>query len=337
MKKVVVTYAGRKKFLEILFEYILKYKHHFDEYHIYAQTDVKEDLDFINDFYNKNTDFVKVIHKEDYGLRNPALVDPEKRELYSHSYDIPNLDLWNIAWKNCQDENTVYLRLDDDIVYVDETLFTDFLDFRIKNPQYPLIYPVIINNSTSNWILQKYMNIKYRETTHYYDKWSTAKDHVKNYITNLGRIPDRITDVVPEFLILCEKGWGDILFCIDLHEKFLDKLENGEISDYRFSKNGESGFLLESNPPMSINCISWLGKNMKEYTKKYGDIYQEEPWVSVYLPVLTNSPNFVYFGSVVSHFAFYRQIEMGLLSTNILERYKKISEKICKKLETSTL
>jgi hypothetical protein len=92
--------------------------------------------------------------------------------------------------------------------------------------------------------------------------------------------------------------------------------------------DGTKGMILDNYPPVSINCCSWLGSSMKEYTAKYGDVWQDEIWLSVYLPILSGKPNYIYFDSVVSHFSYYKQMEGGILESNILSRYNKIKDTI---------
>ena len=53
MKLTVLTFGGRKKFLEILFSYIEKYEKYIDEYRIYVSTENQEDIDYMIDFANK--------------------------------------------------------------------------------------------------------------------------------------------------------------------------------------------------------------------------------------------------------------------------------------------
>ena len=141
-------------------------------------------------------------------------------------------------------------------------------------------------------------------------------------------IPDRLMDIISTDVIFCPIFWGNADFCKSIHEKFLSDLEKGDISKYKISKDNQLGEELLTNPPISINCVSWLGKSFKEYTNEFGDIWQDEPWISVYLPIMTNKNNYVYYSSVVSHFSYYKQMELGILNSNILERYKNISEKI---------
>lgn len=326
MKTIVVTFAGRKKFLEILFKYIEKFKNYIDEYHIYVSTNIIEDVQFIEEFYQKNLNFVKLF----------------RREYEDH-------DLWNQAWKNSQDPECVYIKFDDDILYIDETIFTDFLKFRKENKQYPAIYPMIINNNYCSYILQNKMDIKLPFKSNYGLNWSDNVHLIRNYINSNRNskieirffdnqnitpfrtskiIPDRLMDIISVDTIFCPVFWGSFEYCQSIHNHFLNDLELGDISKYRKSKDGNIGEELTDNPPISINCVSWLGESLKEYTNQFGDVWQDEPWISVYLPIMSGNNNYVYYGSVVSHYSYYKQMELGISNTNILDRYRTLSKKI---------
>lgn len=305
MRNIAVTFAGRKMFMEILFPYIKKYETHIDEYHIYAATNNQEDLEYIENFAKEN-DFVKVF-KADEG----------KDPIY----------LWNECYKNSQEDDAIYIKLDDDIVFMDENLFTDFAEFRKNNPQYPIIYPLIVNNTYISWILQDKMGFKFSDTSNFDNRWNTVVDLIREHLKSSG-IPDKITDVIPEEFVLCPTGWGDVNFAKSVHNKFLDLLENNKGNEFKIPKDNSTGLILSNNPPASINCCSWLGESMKKYTKNFGDVWQDEIWLSVYLPILTGQPNYVYFNSIVSHYSYYKQMQGGILESDILERYKKIKENI---------
>lgn len=328
MKKILVTFAGRKCFLEILFKYILYYKKHFDEYHIYASTDNTEDLEYIKEFASDNSGFVKVFYKEDYGIKDPNLVPEELREKYCSNFGVPNYDLWNIAWKNSKDRDAVYLKLDDDIIYLDETLLTNFLDFRINNTQYPMIYPLIINNNYSNWLLQENFGIKFYSETKFGERWNSVAHLIRDYINTNNNIPNKLVDVISEEFIFCPMGWSNLEFAKSVHNIFLDNHSKTNTFLQNFNIK-ETGTEITNQAPMSIGCVSWLGKSLASYTEKYGEVWQDEPWVSVYLPTLCGVNNYVYYQSVVCHYSYYRQMQLGIMSTDILERYKKIAEEIC--------
>jgi hypothetical protein len=304
MRNIAVTFAGRKMFMEILFPYIKKYEKHIDEYHIYAATNNQEDLEYIENFAREN-DFVKVFRAEE-----------GKDPIY----------LWNECYKNSQDDDAIYIKLDDDIVFVDENLFTDFVEFRKNNPQYPIIYPLIVNNTYISWILQDKMGFEFSDTSNFNNRWNTVVDLIRDHLKSNG-IPDKITDVIQEEFILCPIGWGNVNFAKSIHNKFLDLLENSRENEFKIPNDNSAGLLLSNNPPASINCCSWLGSGMKKYTKNFGDVWQDEIWLSVYLPILTGQPNYVYFNSIVSHYSYYKQMQEGILESDILERYKKIEEK----------
>ena len=305
MKNIVVTFAGRKIFMEILFPYIKKYEHQIDEYHIYAATNNQEDLDYIEKFSSEN-EFVKVFRAE-----------PGRDPIY----------LWNECYKNSQDENSVYLKLDDDIVFIDDNLFSDFLEFRKDNPQYPIIYPMIINNLYTSWILQEKMNLEFSRKTNFDERWRSVNHKIINHLKE-NPIPDRLIHVIPEEFILCPIGWGDPEFAKSVHNKFLECIENDRIDLFKNTVDGSTGMLLDNYSPISINCCSWLGSGMKEYTEKYGDVWQDEIWLSVYLPILSGKPNYIYFNSIVSHFSYYKQMQGGILNSDILSRYNKIKDEL---------
>jgi hypothetical protein len=314
MRKIAMTFAGRKKFLEILFTYIDRYKQYIDEYHIYAATDKEEDLNFIRE-WSETRSFVKVIWP-----------DKEKYTSIDHfgkPYFNPEL-MWNEAWKNCTEEDCVYVKLDDDIVYMDETLFTDFIDFRIKNEQYPMVYPLIVNNSFCSWVSQEKMGYNFPLTSVYNQTWSSVSTELQKWVKNNG-IPERLSELVPENILHCPVGWGNIQFAHAVHDNFLSLAETGNASDFVKTTDRSEGFTIESYAPISINCCSWLGKTLKGYTDKYGPVFHDETWVSTFIPMLEDSPNHIYFGTTVAHFSYYIQQD-GLLRTNLLDRYKKLSE-----------
>ena len=60
MRKVVVTPAGRKKYLEILSKYLSAYKNEFDRWDIWLNTTDYDDIQYIMNL-SSQYDFVKII------------------------------------------------------------------------------------------------------------------------------------------------------------------------------------------------------------------------------------------------------------------------------------
>jgi len=300
MKIVVLTFGGRECYLKILFPLILKYKQHIDEYRLYIATTIQSDINYMEKFAAEN-DFVKTVYCNIDG--NIILNDKSL--------------IWNNAYKSCQEENTVYLKLDDDIVYFDESLFTDFIQYRIQNPNPPLLYPVIINNSFMSWMLQEYGVYNPEQKSEIGNTWPNTISRVYQHIFDNKKTKMRVGDFIHDSEILCPVSWGNLKYCYDLHNQFLQDLQNDNINKYKFGKN----ITFFDSPAISINACSWIGSDLKEILNNYAEMYEDEVWWSVYVPIWTGRSNEVYGNTVVSHYAYYKQRELGLDSTDILDKY----------------
>lgn len=135
-KIIAVTPAGRKRYLELLKEHLEAYRDVLDEWHVWKNTTVPEDVEYIDALAS---DFVRVIEC-------PVRVDG-------------NFSI-NSFFSTCDDPNAVYVRFDDDVIALDSIdAFRRFLDFRIDHPEYPVVYANILNNAISTWIHQRLGNL----------------------------------------------------------------------------------------------------------------------------------------------------------------------------------
>jgi len=173
-KVVVCTPAGRKEYLEILIPYILRDRHFVDEYQLWANTDNKEDLDYIKYIGNSYPDFIKVIS------RNPNI-----------GVKTSNFSIFQFFAK-CIDQDTVYIRLDDDIVFVENDALRKLAEFRINNPNYFLVYGNIINNAICSHLHQRFGAID----------------------TKLGNVGYSCTDPI---------GWNNPKFAKYAHRSFIQR------------------------------------------------------------------------------------------------------------------
>ena len=102
-----------------------------------------------------------------------------------------------------------------------------------------------------------------------------------------------------------------------MHSQFLDDINANNVEKYYLKNN----IVLSKAEPASINVCSWIGEDLREHVKNHGDIYYDEPWLAIYLPTWSGNFNEIYGKCVVSHYSYYRQRELGLDYTNILDRY----------------
>lgn len=62
MKIIVVTPAGRERYLKILYKYLNFQKNDFDEWHLWLNTKNIYDLKYMQKLYNENN-FIKLINR----------------------------------------------------------------------------------------------------------------------------------------------------------------------------------------------------------------------------------------------------------------------------------
>jgi hypothetical protein len=303
MKLVLLTFGGRECSLKILFALVLKYKKYIHEYRIYVATKIQSDIDYMEKFASEN-EFVETI----YYKKNDDIVLDDKEAI------------WDNAYKSCQEDDTVYLKLDDDIVYFDETLFTDFIQYRINNRNAPILYPVIINNHFISCILQDNNIFNPSIKSNIFNTWEHTYKRIQSHIKDNMHINLRVGDFVSNDEILCPVAWGNLSYCYHLHKQFINDVKSGNKDKYYLPQN----VILNHCEPVSINVCSWIGSDLKKWCQKYGDIYRDENWLSLYLPTWSGERNEIYRNCVVSHYSYYIQRERGLDNTDILNEYNSI-------------
>jgi hypothetical protein len=298
---VVVTFAGRRCYLEILFAYIRKYTHLIDEFRLYVATENADDIRCMEDFQTEN----------------PAIVRMVCPDTGSGPFNMANV--WNAAYQDMMEPGTVYIKLDDDIVYLDENLFTGFVKHRLENRGPILLYPMIVNNTIGSWLLQKRGLYSRLRHTYIGDRWPDVYQRIAPTIKNSEHNEHalRIGDVVPKDDILCPIAWGNREFCDGVHAEFLRDAASGDLSRYL-----GSDIILNNCEPMSINACSWIGDDLAEVVRTVGNVFSDEPWLSMYAPTWTGRRNKVYGGCVVSHYAYYRQRELGV---DALDGYRRLA------------
>ncbi len=258
----IVTPAGRKRYLEILAKYVNKLylNGSINKWNLWLNTQEEEDIAFIRELAEQN-DFIEI--KE---LTVPL---NEGKSIYSF-------------WKYCNDPETIYVRMDDDVVFVETEAFDDFIKYRINDKKHFLVYANIINNSILTHIHQK-MGVLSKE----YGECDF----------------DCFSQLSPVNHALAKH----------IHETFINKVNNGNIDEYKFDEK-------ELNYPerCSINCFAIMGADI---IKCSHIVWDEEEWLSVTRPTELKRKNIIYGKFLVSHFAFFPQ-RKDLDQTDILSKYK---------------
>lgn len=278
---VTVTPAGRKKYLEILVPYLLKNRRYIDEHHFWLNTINREDIEYIESLEEEYPDFFKINRKK--------MFDP-----------IGWICIWQY-FRDYTDENTVYVRFDDDICYFGDDALPKLIGCRLQNQKPFLVYGNVINNTFCSYIHQQHGAIPLR--------WYKIKDNWDVHVTDSGKLAARI------------------------HLKFLRDLIAGNLDQWKFEDYQDAN--------CQVNVISWFGRDLKNIPelliddlrqtyidvdgKKMHAMYEEWMLNSI-LPKKLGRPNLICGDAIFCHFAFTHQRPYLENMTALLNEYRNIPD-----------
>jgi hypothetical protein len=209
-------------------------------------------------------------------------------------------------YRDCIDEDTIYVRLDDDICFIDEGALARLVKHRIFNPGPFIIYGNIVNNAVCSY--------------HHQQK---------------GTIPLAWGAVRPD--CMDERGWKDPTFARRVHELFLEDVKRKEVEKWKIDD-----VTLPQFDRFSVNVICWFGRDFRHIDElKYQDLTGvkvfdsargvtasdlfEEPMLASILPARLNRPNQICGQAIFCHFAYYIQRFYLENATSLLERYQRLA------------
>jgi hypothetical protein len=217
----------------------------------------------------------------------------------SQNHNFYFMDTCEKNWKNyyqyysdSQFVNDIILKCDDDIVFIDLLKLPQFIDF-IKKNDYDLVFANTINNGVSAYFQQN----------------------------KFGLIPTSLMTLEYPNGGLCGSLWqsgkkAEVLhqYFIENHEKFLD-----------FEYNSET-IPIESR--FSINFFGYKGKNWH----KIKDCYHDDEYnLTVDYVKNRNFKNILYCDFYVSHLSFFKQVETGIHTNELIKNYHKLHKSIIEK------
>lgn len=260
-KVVVNTAAGRRRYMQYLIPFIVS-SPCVDRYDIWVNTHNGADIEFFK-LMAKQFPVINLVWQPDGVVNGNASI--------------------NAFYKSCVEENTIYFKLDDDVVWMEPGLIEKMVKFRAENPQYFIVSPLVINNSLSTYLLQLSGKLKLDQ---YYNAESSHP-------------------------IL----WKNGCFARDLHSWYIENYLTTEKWNELHLGKKEMGMTR-----FSINAILWFGDEMKKFGGVVpGD---DEEFMSCIYPTSHGMSNAWNGDAIVAHFAFFTQRE-ELDRMGILERYGK--------------
>lgn len=258
-KVVCNTAAGRRRYMQYLLPPILA-SDIVDRYDIWINTTDACDIEFFKLLAQKY---------------------PKINLVWQPDGIVNGISSINAFYKTCVEEDAIYVKMDDDVVWMEPDFFKKMVAFRIDNPDYFLVSPLVINNALSTYILQV-----------------TEKLKLKKYMKAQSN-----------HSILWKSGG----FAVELHDWFL----NTQLPEQKY-KQLYCGKRPIAMNRFSINSILWFGETMKAFDGIVpGD---DEEFLSCIKPTELGLANCFNGDAIISHFAFHSQREY-LDRENILGRY----------------
>ena len=261
-KIVCNTAAGRRRYMQYLIPQVIC-SDIVDRYDIWVNTMNKEDIAFFEmlaDKYSK-------IHL-----------------VWQPNNMVNGISSINAFYRDCIEDQTIYIKLDDDIVWLAPNFFETIVKFRIDNPQYFVVSPLVINNAKTTYLFQILGKIKLA-------RYQRA---------------DSFSKVL----------WKSGEFARDLHKWFIHNYLKPQKWEKLYCQDYPMGITR-----FSINSIAWFGEDMKEFKGEV--VGDDEEFMSCIKPTIEGKTNCFCGNTSIAHFAFGPQRKV-LDKADILEQYGNI-------------
>lgn len=261
MKLIIVTPAGRERYLRLLAHYVLG-SAAVEEWHLWDNCRTDSDRRY---------------------LRRLAASDPR-----ISIKELPGADggfgIIGDFYKFCDEADAIYLRFDDDVVFIQPGFFEQFKARALEAQGQALWFaPLIINNAICSSLIQNLSRVV-----------------VKGPITAQA---------------MCPFSWAHPAFPKAMHPVLIEAVRRGRLEDFHVPDRDVR------MARFSINALAFFGADIQRLGDMFLPVGRhEEEWFSAVLPAKLNSCGRVFGNLVVSHFSFYTQ-EHRMLQTDILDQY----------------
>jgi hypothetical protein len=277
---VAFTPYGRERTVSILYPYLRREQEQgvLDEWMLWMNTDADQESDraYARALAGRHP-WIKIVER------------PANDEYHFHKQMYTRL-----FYVHCTDPDAVYLRFDDDIVYVHDLAVRRMVEQKAARPDTLGLFPIIINNAICSWHLQQ-----------------------------RGAIPADFGQVGSPFC-MDPVGWADPGFAEKLHRMVLDRIRADTVEEMFMYQDVP----LAPQQQFSVSCFAVAGSDYAALTPPgVLDFYEEEHWLTVHRPGVVGKTNAILADALVSHFTFYPQRD-HINGTDILDQYRALAESL---------
>jgi len=308
-KVVAWTPYGRRATVSILGQY-LRREHErglVDEWWLCLNTDPDqvEDLKFAYQIA-RHYPWIKIVQR---GPNQPRRTPKQRNTGYFYTH--------------MTDPDTIYVRLDDDIVYLHEEAVERLVVHRVEHGRGVASFPIMWNNAIVSWYAQQAgvipaagtVSVFPRSAT--YDWAADPEDHQAEDI-----VADQyVWPAVGGPYCMDPVGWADGRFAVAIHRLLLSKVREGRATDLFLYQD----FPIAPGVQFSVSTFASSGKLYAELDPPGVLVpYEEENWHTVHQPAVLGEPNILVGDALVSHYTFFPQ-KAVVQGTDILEQYERLA------------
>jgi hypothetical protein len=220
-------------------------------------------------------------------LRQLAASDPRCKIKELPGSDGTNASIGRF-FKFCDDVDAFYVRLDDDVVYLQEDFFPKFASRALAARGDAVWFaPVIINNAICSWLLKLRAALRF-------------EGPVTPYAS-------------------CKFAWRRPELALALHPVFIEAVRANRLADFKIAD--EAVRLCR----FSINAIGFFGADKVKLGERFCPAGEdEEEWLSIVFPIEAGKSGMIFGDLLAAHFSFYTQ-ERFILQTDILRQYYQLA------------
>lgn len=281
-KVVTWTPYGRKETMSILIKYMERDVNAgvVDEYILYMNTD------------GDQFDDVAYAHELDNRYDWVTLKKRPMGEEVLHPKQLNTGRFYRYAIE----PDTVYIRFDDDIVYVHERAIERLVKAKIVSPSL-VTFPIIWHNAICSFYLQQ-----------------------------MGKIPvTGWSDRVQSMYCMDPVGWADAQFAEKIHRQLLGAINAGTVDDLFLHHDIQLPIGLQ----FSVSCFAAMSDIYREMNPPgYLDYHEEEHWHTVHRPIATQRANQIAGNALVAHLSFFPHSSYIRNETDILPQYRELAEQL---------
>jgi hypothetical protein len=217
-------------------------------------------------------------------------------------------------YEHMTDRDTVFLRIDDDIVYLHPEALARLAVHRLEAASGVASFPVMWNNSIISWFAQQAGAIPAAGT----DTGIVELDGTTSQHYTWPRVggPYCMDPV----------GWADGRFAVQLHRLLLDKVRAGKAEDLFLYQD----FPVTPGMQFSVSVFASLGSLYADLPDGPGVLvpYEEEHWHTVHQPLVLGEASTIVGDALVSHYTFFPQGPI-VRATDILKQYTELAAAEC--------